>query len=146
MCIRDRRAHICDALNDFGHREQIVDHGLVVFLCDGDGFGIVFSRFLLTDTEGLMDILHQPNYAVSSLVENLLHTRCHLIGAVLQFLMNVEIGAMMLFQLGFLVDEGDEIGAHVDNLKQKVNRLGDAAERGIHAVSYTHLDGYKRQY
>ena len=30
---------------------------------------------------------------------------------------------MMLFQLGFLVDEGDEIGAHVDNLKQKVNRL-----------------------
>ena len=79
-----------------------------------------------------MDILHQPNYAVSSLVENLLHTRCHLIGAVLQFLMNVEIGAMMLFQLGFLVDEGDEIGAHVDNLKQKVNRFGDAAERGIY--------------
>ena len=79
-----------------------------------------------------MDILHQTDHAVGGLVENLLHTLCHLIGAVLQFLMNVEIGAMMLFQFGFLVDEGDEIGAHVDDLKQKVNRLGDAAERGIY--------------
>ena len=79
-----------------------------------------------------MDILHQSDHAVSGLVENLLHTLRHLVGAVLQFLMNMEVGAMMLFQLGFLVDEGNEIGAHVDDLKQKVNRLGDAAERGIH--------------
>ena len=46
--------------------------------------------------------------------------------------MNMEVCAVMLFQLGFLVDERDEIGAHVDDLKQKVNRLGDAAECGIH--------------
>ena len=79
-----------------------------------------------------MNILHQSDHAVGGLVENLLHTRCHLVGAVLQFLMNVEVGAVMLFQFGFLADERDEIGAHVDDLKQKVNRLGDAAERGIH--------------
>ena len=79
-----------------------------------------------------MDILHQLDHTVSGLIENLLHTLCHLVGAVLQFLMNVEVGAMVLFQFAFLVDEGNEIGAHVDDLKQKVNRLGDAAKRGVY--------------
>ena len=79
-----------------------------------------------------MDILHQLDHTVSGLIENLLHTLCHLVGAVLQFLMNVEVGAMVLFQFGFLVDEGNEIGAHVDDLKQKVNRLSDAAKRGVY--------------
>jgi len=44
----------------------------------------------------------------------------------------VEVGAVMLFQLRFLADECNEVSVHVDDLKQQVNRLGDAAQRGIH--------------
>ena len=33
-CLHILRAHICDALNDFGHREQIVDHQLILVLGD----------------------------------------------------------------------------------------------------------------
>ena len=41
-CLHILRAHICDALNDFGHREQIVDHQLILIL--GDRYGFIITR------------------------------------------------------------------------------------------------------
>ena len=110
------RAHICDALDDFGHREQIVDHQLILALGDRNGFIIrrVSERGILIAVAALGNI--NLEVETDHIHRYLGHNLTRLLDLFVDVLPHMEIGAVMLLEVAF---QSDQIGQLPQSLKQR---------------------------
>ena len=115
-CLHILRAHICDALNDFGHREQIVDHQLILVLGDRNGFIIrrVSERGILIAVAALGNI--NLEVETDHIHRYLGHNLTRLLDLFVDVLPHMEVGAVMLLEVAF---QSDQIGQLPQSLKQR---------------------------